>query len=589
MHECAKMNRAKSQRMSLRLFLWIAMKNAVHPFRRLITWQLECRHRRFDRRAGVHTAGRVTLQELGLSPEKSVRYEATPISFFHSLLAKLPIDYPRTVFVDFGSGKGRTLLLASHYPFRSIIGIEISPALCQIALDNINKYRSRRQQCSDISIVCKGIDEFEYAGLATSGHILVYIFNPCSASVLAPAMQRLSRLVSQGVSVTVVYLNPVWLEVLTEAAWLKQIRAGETFDEAGNSFMPYVVFQGLPPPWEDRIEMLAFQFGPLVFGKWQFASVSNAASPLVTQTRSIDRPPVLQPITYQQMPDDGTISRTLSFDRKAIRYAAYRGQRYFIDLASGSLNDYLARFSSKTRNTLRRKVRHFAEHSGGTIDFRYYASPDEMIEFRHHAIALSLLTYQRKIGWAFPETEEFKNRLIEDAEAGRVCGFLLMHDNTPVAYAFCRTQQDIMTYAVLGYDPGFARLSPGTVLLTLIIERLFMERRFRLFDFGGMAAEYKAFFATGSVDYVKVIWFPATAQHFLLVTAHYLVRQAWQGASWLKRAGMSGSHNLRAFLTPRLPPRSPAPTRTSGAAEDVGVSIPSRKAAKRAPSQPVRQ
>jgi hypothetical protein len=90
--------------MSLRRFSWIALKSAVHPFRRLITRHLQRRPLRFDRRAGVHTAGRVTLEELGLSPEKSVRYEATPISFFHSLLGKLPIDYARTVFIDFGSG-----------------------------------------------------------------------------------------------------------------------------------------------------------------------------------------------------------------------------------------------------------------------------------------------------------------------------------------------------------------------------------------------------------------------------------------------------------------------------------------------------
>jgi hypothetical protein len=575
--------------MSLRLLLWIALKNAVHPFRRLITRQLQRRHLRFDRRAGVHTAGRVTLQELGLSPEKSVRYEATPISFFHSLLAKLPIDYTRTVFIDFGSGKGRTLLLASHYPFLSIVGIEISPVLCEIAVDNIKKYCSRQSPSSEISVVCTGIDEFEYDSVATSDHVLVYIFNPCSAAVLSPAMQKLSRLVAQGLSVTVIYLNPVWLEVLTNAAWFKQIRAGETFDETGNSFMPYVVFRGLPPPWQDMTEVLIFQFGPLIFGKWRFGSVSNAISPLVAQTCPLKLPPVLQPVTYQQMPDDGSISRTLSFGRKVIRYAAYRGKRYFIDLSNGSFDTYLGRFSSKTRSTLRRKVRRFADHAGGTVDLRCYASAEEMIEFRQHAIAVSLLTYQRKIGWAFPETEDFKDSLIDEAEQGRVCGFLLMHGNTAIAYAFCRIEADIITYALLGHDPRFGRFSPGTVLLTLIIERLYTERRFRVFDFGGMAAEYKVFFATSSIDYVRVIWLPTTARHLFLITAHFLVQQAWQGASWLKRAGASARRSASAVFSHRLPPRSAAPDRRSRTNEAEGASTFDRKAPKRAPPQPVRQ
>ena len=113
----------------------------------------------FDRRAGVHTMGRVTVEELGLSPEKSVRYEATPVSFFHSAVSKLALDYSTTVFIDFGSGKGRTLLLAGQYPFHSIIGIEISPALCEIAQNNINRYLAHYKIAPKFSVICKGIDD----------------------------------------------------------------------------------------------------------------------------------------------------------------------------------------------------------------------------------------------------------------------------------------------------------------------------------------------------------------------------------------------------------------------------------------------
>jgi hypothetical protein len=477
--------------------------------------------------------GRVTVQELGLSPEKSVRYEATPVSFFHSAVSKLALDYPKTVFIDFGSGKGRTLLLACKYPFHSIIGIEISPALCEIATDNINKYLANHTTPSEISVVCNGIDEFGYDGLNIPAHLLVYIFNPCTGLVLAPAVEKLSRLVAQGVSVTIIYLNPVWLDVLTNASWLKQVKYGETFDETGNSFMPYVVFQSVPAPWKETTEVLPFQFGPWVVAKWVFASISNASSPLVAAPTS--RPPVLQPVTYQQMRDDGRITRMLSFDGRAIRYASYRGKRFFIDLSGGSFAAYLNKFSTKTRNTLKRKLRRFAEYSDGQIDFRCYTTSEEMLEFRRHAIAVSLLTYQRKIGWSLPEDEEFKNQLIEDADDGRVCGFLLMHGDKPIAYAFCRTEAEIVIYALLGYDPTFSGFSPGTVLLYLVIEKLFATDRYRVFDFGGMAADYKSFFSTGCVDYVKVTWFPITAKNLLMVFLHYIVLQAWEGAATLKQ------------------------------------------------------
>ena len=35
--------------------------------------------------------------------------------------------------MDLGSGKGRTLMMASDYPFQRIIGVELLPALNQVA------------------------------------------------------------------------------------------------------------------------------------------------------------------------------------------------------------------------------------------------------------------------------------------------------------------------------------------------------------------------------------------------------------------------------------------------------------------------
>src|SRR6201999_1563653 len=138
-----------------------------------------------------------------------------------------------------------------------------------------------------------------------------------------------------------------------------------------------------------------------------------------------------------------SIYRTLSFDRGAIRYVAHRGKRNFIDLSLGPFEDYLAKFSAKTRNTLKRKLRHFTERSGGRLDFRIYCSPEEMIEFRGRALMVSQLSYQRKIGFGLQETAEFEAGLIEQAVNERVCGFVLMTHDRPIAYVFCRIDEDI--------------------------------------------------------------------------------------------------------------------------------------------------
>jgi hypothetical protein len=361
-------------------------------------------------------------------------------------------------------------------------------------------------------------------------------------------------------------MDRILVRLLADAPWLTKILSGETFDEIGPCFMPSVV-RSSSSQWQNITEELAFRFGPWVLATWQFPSLSNRSNPLIGQATPEERPTGgKHPVTYQHLRDDGTIRRTLSLDGKVIRYVPFRGKRYFIDLSVGSFNDYLAKFSKKTRGNLKRQVRHFAEYSGGNIDFRYYSAPEEMVEFCEYAIAVSVLGYQKDIPWRFPEvrleeglyvldisaTNEFRRNVIAEAQEGRTCGFVLMHDNKAIAYAFCRIDSEIIIYSNIGYDPRFARYSPGAVLLFLILEQLFAARRFRLFDLGEGGWAYKALFATGSVDFVRMIWFPITIPNIGLVLAHYFVTGAWRMGARVKRVARSHSDVVRGWAARRL-------------------------------------
>jgi Acetyltransferase (GNAT) domain len=290
----------------------------------------------------------------------------------------------------------------------------------------------------------------------------------------------------------------------------------------------------VPSPWGKTTEELVFQFGPWTLGRWRFASNSNLTNPLTDSNGTEDIPAISLPTVYRQLRADGRVYGRLSLDRSAVRYVPYQGTRYFIDMSFGSFEEYLSKFAAKTRNTLRRKLRRFAEESGGRIDARHYESPEEMSEFCRLAIDLSRLSYQSKIGFGFPETEDFTANVIDEARNGRVCGFVLFQRERPVSYVFCRINSDIVSYWIPGYDPQFRQFSPGTVLLYAMLDKLFKQRRFRVFDFGGHAWPYKALFATGGVDYIKVMWFPITGKNLLLVTAHYALQLGWRGASRAK-------------------------------------------------------
>jgi CelD/BcsL family acetyltransferase involved in cellulose biosynthesis len=119
----------------------------------------------------------------------------------------------------------------------------------------------------------------------------------------------------------------------------------------------------------------------------------------------------------------------------------------------------------------------------------------------------------------------------------------------PISYGMCRTETDIITYLIIGYDPEYRQFSPGTILLLRIVEALFAEHRFRVFDLGGHAADYKAFHATGSIDYLRVIWMPITSKNLALVGAHWTSLQAWRGASFAKTICSNTARRLAAHLS----------------------------------------
>ena len=179
-------------------------------------------------------------------------------------------------------------------------------------------------------------------------------------------------------------------------------------------------------------------------------------------------------------------------------FHAYR--RHFIDM-EGSFGDYLARFSPKTRSTLRRKTRRFARETGGELDIREYRDVSGIDEFLSHALPLSARTYQaRLLDAGLPSDgaaqEEMRMRAAQDG----VRAYLLFAGGEAVSYLYLPVDDATVRYAWLGYDDDWAKLSPGTVLQMEALERLFAEARYRWFDFTEGEGAHKAMFGTDSVE-----------------------------------------------------------------------------------------
>ena len=154
------------------------------------------------------------------------KYQPSEPSLFHEILSQMEIDHSQFVFIDLGSGKGRTLLMASDYPFRRIIGGEIIPELHLIASTNIERYRSEQQKCFSLEAWLGDALEFKFP----IEPLVVYLFNPFPADILDRVLERVHESAAgKPREVYVIYHNLVHEEVFRGKSYLEQLQRTEQY------------------------------------------------------------------------------------------------------------------------------------------------------------------------------------------------------------------------------------------------------------------------------------------------------------------------------------------------------------------------
>lgn len=198
----------------------------------------------FDRRYGTETSRQVDVQLFQSdSPHARVAMPYGPLSpdrpfgltisewlrtrkLFGNRIDWVPCDHPDTTFIDVGSGKGRTLLLASDYPFRRIIGVELFRELHDVAQLNLAIYRSPRQRCSQLELVCMDATEYEFP----DDNLFLQFGDPFPAHVLAKVMANLERsLAAHPRTIYVSYWSPSpdHLALLSDKPYLENLHTSD--------------------------------------------------------------------------------------------------------------------------------------------------------------------------------------------------------------------------------------------------------------------------------------------------------------------------------------------------------------------------
>ena len=119
-------------------------------------------------------------------------YHGVSPSLFRKLIARWqplaqhPLE--RTAFIDIGAGKGRAMLLASEYPFRRIVGVELHPALAAAARSNIGPWQARHPSPA------MRLEQGDALRLRPpAGPCLFFLFNPFDAVLMDLWLTRLAH------------------------------------------------------------------------------------------------------------------------------------------------------------------------------------------------------------------------------------------------------------------------------------------------------------------------------------------------------------------------------------------------------------
>lgn len=159
----------------------------------------------FDRKYGVDTHRNIPLANLDISSE-NVQYgrQYQPI-FVKHLREILDAVKPTKldVLVDFGSGKGRVLLVSATYSFKKVVGVEFSDELCSIGKENVKIFQSRKQLCP-IEILCMDAGEYDIKKDET----IFFFFNPFEKVIMQKVVKNIENsYLKYPRQIKIVYLN----------------------------------------------------------------------------------------------------------------------------------------------------------------------------------------------------------------------------------------------------------------------------------------------------------------------------------------------------------------------------------------------
>lgn len=162
----------------------------------------------FDMKYKIDTINTEQLDNLSIdSPNKKdgIYYEGTNAYIFQKMISLVKLEPSQSVFVDFGSGKGKAMFMAAERGFRKVIGVEFSIELVEICRKNLEVFKAKSKSKTEFEILHMDASEYEIPADAN----LMFFSNPFNEAVTEKVIGNILRSYDQTPrEVWVVHLHP---------------------------------------------------------------------------------------------------------------------------------------------------------------------------------------------------------------------------------------------------------------------------------------------------------------------------------------------------------------------------------------------
>ena len=198
------------------------------------------------------------------------------------------------------------------------------------------------------------------------------------------------------------------------------------------------------------------------------------------------------------------------------------GVRQYHSLAlPPTFDEYLSSFKRKKRYNLERQVRMLRNHGAGALDMIRVDMESQIPDFLEGAVSVARNSWQQnRIGTRIDKGQERFEKLKDLARKGLLRSYLLICGHKPSAFILGYQFRDVYHYVEIAYDQSLSKLSPGTVLLYLLVEDLINHNPPKRVTFGVGHASYKQEFGNIHQEDASVLLLRKTIANRIRTVSH---------------------------------------------------------------------